>query len=82
VLDSRARPARWKRVDLDDTHFDEEAVGWPWALVETPLSDLPPDEQKLVYDTSFFSQSNGGHTFGDALTAKERRAVLEYLKTL
>jgi mono/diheme cytochrome c family protein len=82
VLDSHARPARWKRVDLDDTHFDEEAVGWPWVLVETPLSDLPPDEQKLVYDTSLFSQSNGGHTFGDALTKKERRAVLEYLKTL
>lgn len=82
VLDSKARPARWRRVDLDDTHFDEKAVGWPWVAVETPLEELPADEQKLVYDTSMFSQGNGGHTFGDSLTKEERRAVLEYLKTL
>ena len=31
VLNSKARPAVWKRVDLDSTHFDEDALGWPWA---------------------------------------------------
>jgi hypothetical protein len=36
----------------------------------------------LVYDTSHWSQSNAGHPFGDHLTEQERRAVLEYLKTL
>jgi hypothetical protein len=28
------------------------------------------------------SQSNLGHPFGDHLTAEQRRAVIEYLKTL
>jgi hypothetical protein len=35
-----------------------------------------------LYDTTRPGYSNAGHTFGDALTADERRAVLEYLKTL
>jgi mono/diheme cytochrome c family protein len=82
VLNSRARPKRWKRFDLDSTHFDEDAVGWPWEAVTGAVEALPPAEQKLVYDTSAWSQSNAGHTFGDHLTTKERRAVLEYLKTL
>jgi hypothetical protein len=29
-----------------------------------------------------FGQSNQGHVFGDHLSKDERRAVLEYLKTL
>jgi hypothetical protein len=33
VLNSRARPRYWKRVDFDTTHFDEEALGWPWTEV-------------------------------------------------
>jgi hypothetical protein len=46
------------------------------------VESLPPAEQKLVFDTTAWSQSNAGHPFGDHLTKKERRAVLEYLKTL
>jgi hypothetical protein len=40
-----------------------------------------PDQRKLIYDTHQSSYSNQGHTYGDALTEKERRAVLEYIKT-
>jgi mono/diheme cytochrome c family protein len=82
VLNSRARPSVWKRVDLDDTHFDENALGWPWEAVPYSQADAPAEERKFIYDTSYWSQSNGGHTFGDHLTATERRAVIEYLKTL
>jgi mono/diheme cytochrome c family protein len=82
VLNSKARPDVWKRVDLDDTHYDEDALGWPWEAPATSQADAPPEEQKLIYDTSYWSQSNGGHTFGDALSDDERRAVIEYLKTL
>jgi hypothetical protein len=35
-----------------------------------------------VYDTSRPGQGNGGHTFGDKLSEDERKAVIEYLKTL
>jgi mono/diheme cytochrome c family protein len=81
VLNSRARPRYWKRVDLDSSHFDADALGWPYELVEDPQV-LSAADRKLVYDSTFWSQSNAGHTFGDHLTADERRAVIEYLKTL
>jgi mono/diheme cytochrome c family protein len=82
VLDSGARPDAWKRVDYDSTHFDEDALGWPFELVPGGQADLPSSEAKHVYDTRFFSQDRLGHTFGDHLTSAERRAVIEYLKTL
>ena len=57
-------------------------MGWPWVEVPYSQADAPDGERKHVFDTTYWSQSNGGHTFGDRLTARERRAVIEYLKTL
>jgi hypothetical protein len=82
VLNSKARPAVWERVDQDDTNYDEDALGWPWKAPSYSQADAPADEKPHVYDTSYWSQSNTGHTFGDALTDSERRSVIEYLKTL
>lgn len=82
VLNSQARPRYWKRTDFDTTHYDQEALGWPFAEVPYAQADAPAAERELVYDTTYFSQANGGHPFGDALSEAERRAVLEYLKTL
>jgi hypothetical protein len=72
VLNSKARPKYWKRVDYDDTNFDEDAVGWPFEEVQYSQADAPEVERKLIYDTTHWSQSNGGHTFGDHLTTKPR----------
>jgi mono/diheme cytochrome c family protein len=82
VLNSQARPKYWKRVDLDSTHFDEDALGWPFVELATGQAQASAEERPYIYDTTFFSQSNAGHTFGDHLTIEERRAVIEYLKTL
>jgi mono/diheme cytochrome c family protein len=82
VLNSKARPGVWRRVDFDDTHFDEDALGWPWAALPHSQAEAPEAERKYLYDTSYWSQSNAGHTFGDHLSDAERRAVIEYLKTL
>lgn len=83
VLNSRARPLRWRRVDLDSRNLDETALGWPWTAIDVPQEEVEPAaDRKLVYDTTYWSQSNTGHPFGDHLTAAERRAVIEYLKTL
>ncbi len=82
VLNSKARPAVWKRENLDDTRYDEAALGWPWVAPPYSQADAPEEERKFIYDTSYWSQSNAGHTFGDHLTDSERSAVLEYLKTL
>jgi hypothetical protein len=82
VLNSPSRPTYWKRVDYDDTRFDEEAMGWAYEVVPYPQAEAPDEERKHIYDTTYFSQSNAGHDFGDHLTAAQRRAIIEYLKTL
>ena len=37
---------------------------------------------KKIYNTTLKGYSNAGHYFGDHLTDHERKAVIEYLKTL
>jgi hypothetical protein len=82
VLDSTQRPAQWRRIDYDSTHFDEVALGWPWIEVIGFPDTVPEDQRKHVYDTTRLGHWNTGHPFGDHLTGDERSAVLEYLKTL
>src|SRR5262249_41189620 len=84
VLNSKARPkffTRSYRSDKDD--YDEERVGWKGRVLEKGADPkLPAAEQRKVYDTTLPGRGNGGHTYGDDLTDDERRAVIEYLKTL
>ncbi len=81
MLDSATRPKVWRRTP---DGYDQTRVG----LEAERLSELPPDDAKdyrrrrLYFDTSLPGKSAAGHTFPDALNAAERRAVLEYLKTL
>lgn len=82
VLQSGKRPQWWRRVDFDTTNYDQEKVGWPWVELPYGNADAPDDEKKFVYDTTLSGMKNTGHPFGDHLTDQERRAVLEYLKTL
>jgi mono/diheme cytochrome c family protein len=82
VLDSSARPKWWKRIDYDSANFDDVALGWPWVEVPYSWDDAPAEVQKHVYDTTKAGHRNSGHLFGDLLTPDERRAVLEYLKTI
>jgi len=82
LLESGTRPASWRRVDFDSTHFDEEGLGWPFEALPYGQDQAPASERKFVYDTSKPGHSNAGHTFGDALSVEERRAVIEYLKTI
>ena len=62
--------------------YDAAALGWPFEDVPYGQDDAPAAEKPLIYDTTEWSQSNAGHPFGDHLTDEQRRAVLEYLKTL
>ncbi|QDU20048.1 c-type cytochrome [Urbifossiella limnaea] len=84
VLNSKARPnlfTRSFRTGVDD--YDRDQVGWKVTeLAAPPGADVPPVERRKVYDTTRSGRSNAGHTFGDDLTDAERRAVIEYLKTL
>ncbi|HUQ07853.1 MAG TPA: hypothetical protein VM261_35405 [Kofleriaceae bacterium] len=60
--------------------YDLDAVGWKTLGVTTPVD--PAIDRSVVYDASIPGYSNAGHTFGDTLTAEDRRALLEYLKSL
>ena len=56
-------------------------LGWTGAVaIQDPAAGAI--DKRLVYDTRILGNSNAGHEFTDALTEQERRAILEYLKTL
>lgn len=74
VLNSRSRPAYWSR-DFDNPQYDYNRVGWKYAPQTAPGG-------ATVYNTTLPGYGNYGHTFGDKLSDKERRSVIEYLKTL
>ena len=54
-----------------------------WSTV-VPFIDPTPGgaDKRFVYDTRKLGNGNGGHDFTDVLTDIERRALIEYLKTL
>jgi mono/diheme cytochrome c family protein len=84
LLDSPSRPDRFRRPPSTDfEHYDTDRVGW---RVEIPGPAAPEtsnrEKDRSIFDTSRYGLGNQGHTFGDALSPDERRAVIEYLKTL
>ncbi len=74
LLNSRIRPTYWQR-NFDNPQYDYANPGWPYIA-----HDQPGDN--TVYNTTLNGYGNKGHYFGDAFTDKERKAVMEYLKTL
>lgn len=82
LLDSRKRPTYWK-LPTGPSDYDRAALGWRYTELhygKAGTGDI--EERKRIYDTTLKGYSNAGHLFGDVLTAEERRAVIEYLKTL
>lgn len=73
VLNSKSRPALWQR-NFDDPTYDDDKLSWSF----TNATAAGPG----IYNTSLPGYGNYGHYFGDKLTDKERKAVIEYLKTL
>ncbi|MFT5576818.1 MAG: hypothetical protein ACI89D_002347 [Bermanella sp.] len=53
-----------------------------WNVTNPPTLSNSDIENRKIYNTAMFSQGNGGHRFSDALSDQERRAIIEYLKTL
>src|SRR5262245_14757353 len=81
VLHPEARPAAW-RV-RSSTGFDAERVG-----LDVETAPAVPEgvedgwERRAWFDTTKAGKSAAGHMFPNALSEEDRRAVLEYLKTL
>ena len=74
VLNSHARPRYWQR-DFANPEYDYEQPGWKYTRQTAPGGTD-------VYNTDLPGYGNYGHYFGDKLSDKERKAVIEYLKTL
>jgi mono/diheme cytochrome c family protein len=74
LLNSTKRPTYWER-DFENPIYDFENVGWRYK------THLKPGG-KTVYNTDLPGYGNYGHFFGDKLNDVERKAVIEYLKTL
>jgi hypothetical protein len=74
LLDSKTRPTYWSR-DFNAPQYDYDRVGWKYTREDGPKGTA-------AYNTTLAGYGNYGHTFGDKLSDKERRAVIEYLKTL
>ncbi|MEM1328526.1 MAG: c-type cytochrome [Bacteroidota bacterium] len=72
LLNSESRPKYWKR-NIENYDFDETEVGHQYKSKDSAFG-------KETYDTTLPGYSNVGHYFGDKLSNKERRAVIEYLK--
>ncbi len=80
VLHSDQRPKIWRRTD---NGYDHERIG---LAIET-FDKLPKEVNsaraaRWYFDTRGPGKSAEGHTFPDDLNAEQKRAVLEYLKTL
>ena len=75
LLNSKLRPRYWER-DFENPEYDYEQVGWKYKVKDKPQNN------KKVYNTDNPGYGNYGHYFGDDLSDSERKAVIEYLKTL
>jgi mono/diheme cytochrome c family protein len=74
LLNSKLRPQFWSR-DFEHPQYDYDNPGWKYKAEEKPLNTS-------TYNTNLPGYGNYGHYFGDDLTNEERKAVIEYLKTL
>ncbi|MFO0758861.1 MAG: c-type cytochrome [Byssovorax sp.] len=82
LLDSKKRPAFWTR-SFDSNDYDDTTLGWTFTALDAG-QDAEPNKAKRakIYDTTKPGYGNGGHLYGDDLSAGDRAAVIEYLKTL
>ena len=76
-------PRRAKRASVEPRLRDATAEDVLDVLDRTYDVEANPDiDPRWIYDTSAPGYSNAGHTFGDRLSPDDRRALLEYLKSL
>ena len=80
LLNPDKRPAIWKPVSED---FDEQLVGLSVKEIrEIPFSEPDAAIRRSYFNTRKLGKSNTGHDYPAVLTDTQRKALLEYLKTL
>jgi len=80
LLHPDKRPKVWRRTPEG---YDERRVGLEVAEFESIPDDVrDPHERRGYFDTGVYSKSAAGHDFPAELSKEQRRALLEYLKSL
>lgn len=80
VLHPDDRPIVWQR---GEDGYDQQRVGLEvQEFDELPATARIPAQKRRYFDTRKFGKSAAGHDFPDELTEEQKRAVLEYLKSL
>ncbi|HEX6916008.1 MAG TPA: hypothetical protein VF145_12255, partial [Chitinophagaceae bacterium] len=74
LLNSKLRPVYWER-DFDNPVYDYQRIGWVYEEKKSAT-------RGRTYNTTLPGYGNSGHRFGDRLNDEDRKAVIEYLKTL
>ncbi len=82
VLTEAARPKYYRRVGTAKD-YDTKDLGLKVEPLNAPApKDAAGEARRRVIDTTLPGLSNSGHPFGFKLNEKEKRQVIEYLKTL
>jgi hypothetical protein len=82
VLTQEARPKYFSRVG-GPKEYDAKNLGLKVEALSAPAAkDSPGEARRRVIDTTLPGLGNQGHPFGFKLNDKEKRQVIEYLKTL
>ena len=74
LLNSKERPEYWSR-NFDSPEYDYDKLGWKYSVKDSAHGTT-------TYNTHLPGYGNYGHTYGDNLSSHERKAIIEYLKTL
>jgi len=81
VLNPDDRPTVWKRTTADG--YDRQRLGLDIEVFEgVPDEVTEPAARRRFFDTRQPGKGASGHRFPEVLTQPQKRAVLEYLKTL
>lgn len=80
LLNPEERPVVWKRTR---DGYDQKRVGLECeTFAEIPSFVVRPDEKRLYFNSRLRGKSAAGHDYPASLSNGEKRALLEYLKTL
>lgn len=79
LLHPESRPAVWKRTE---DGYDRARIGLEVETFDRLPTALGTRETRRYFDTTKPGKSAAGHDYPAELTEDEKRAVLEYLKTL
>ena len=79
VLHPETRPSIWRRTP---DGYDKKRVGLEYRRYDKAPSANDRWQNRAYFDSSKFGKSNRGHDYPSRLSESEKKAVLEYLKTL